>query len=272
MPDPASSPTWEALLAGSSEGLNTTRRRFRRLPSPPRCKMCYAPFAGIGGFVLRRRFGPWEANPSLCKTCFGTLSKAGPGGAEVELSLLFADIRGSTGLAERVGPAAFSRILQAFYGHAVTAIDAANGIVDKFVGDEAIGLFVPGLTGSDFIGRAVDAGRALLEAVDAPDASPVGPIPVGAAVHTGVAWVGTVGPTGQIRDFTALGDPVNTTARLAALAAAGELLVSVETVERGHVALGPAERRSLEIRGRDAPIEVEAVRIGRVEARSTTPG
>src|SRR4029079_17907129 len=115
MPDPASSPTWEALLAGSSEGLNTTRRRFRRLPSPPRCKMCYAPCAGIGGLLPQRRVGPWEANPSLCKTCFGTLSKAGPGGAEVELSLLFADIRGSTGLAERGGPAAFSGTLPGFH-------------------------------------------------------------------------------------------------------------------------------------------------------------
>ena len=63
--------------------------------------------------------------------------------------------RSASGLAERVGPAAFSGILQAFYGHAVAAIDAANGIVDKFVGDEAIGLFVPGLTGPDFVDRAL---------------------------------------------------------------------------------------------------------------------
>ena len=262
MADPASSPTWQALLEGSSEGLNETRRRFRHVPSPPRCKMCYAPFAGIGGVVLKRWFGPWEANPSICKTCFGTLSKAGPGGAEVSLSLLFADIRGSTGLAERVGPAAFSAILQAFYGHAVAAIDGANGILDKFVGDEAIGLFIPGLTGPDFVTRAVDAGRSLLRAVAAADASPDGPIPVGAAVHTGVAWVGTVGPTGQIRDFTALGDPVNSTARLASVAGAWELLVSVETIEQGRLVLGPNERRSVDVRGRDAPIEVEAIQVG----------
>ena len=50
---------------------------------------------------------------------------------------------------------------------------------------------------------------------------------MGAGVHMGIAFVGTVGSSEEISDFTALGDPVNTTARLASLARAGELLVSV---------------------------------------------
>jgi adenylate cyclase len=222
--------------------------------------MCYAPFAGIGGFVLRPWFGPWEANPQLCKTCFGTLAKAGPGGAEVEVSLLFADIRGSTGLAERVGPAAFSAILQAFYALAVEAIERSNGIVDKFVGDEAIGLFIPGLTGPDYVTRAVEAGRRLIAAVSASDASRDGPIPVGAAVHTGIAYVGTVGPAGEIGDFTALGDPVNTTARLASLATAGELLLSKDSAIRAGLDLAHLPPRSVEVRGREATIEVVSLR------------
>jgi len=108
--------------------------------------------------------------------------------------------------------------------------------------------------------------------VAAADASPAGPIPVGAAIHTGVAWVGTVGPSGEIRDFTALGDPVNTTARLAALAAAGELLITVDTVERGQleaagrgpsgVDLAQLGRRSVDVRGRDASIDVYSLSIG----------
>jgi adenylate cyclase len=218
--------------------------------------MCYAPFAGIGGVLLRPWFGPWEANPRLCKTCFGTLAKAGPGGAEVELSLLFADIRGSTGLAERVGPGAFSAVVQAFYGHAVDAIDRSNGIVDKFVGDEAIGLFIPGLTGPDHAARAVEAGRSLLAAVATPDASRDGPIPAGAAVHTGIAYVGTVGPSGDVGDFTALGDSVNTTARLASLAGPGELLVSIDAAERAGLDMTGLTRRAVEVRGREATIDV----------------
>jgi adenylate cyclase len=250
---------WQALLSGTDPGVHRIRRRYRDWPSPPRCKMCQAPFAGVGGFVLRPWFGRWERNPELCKACMRTLFDHGPGGAEVEISLLFADIRGSTGLAERIGATAFAGVLQAFYRLATEAIQDGDGIVDKFVGDEAIGLFIPGMSGPDHAARAVAAGRELLARAGANDASRDGPIPVGAAVHTGVAFVGSIGPTGDPNDFTALGDPVNTTARLASLAAAGELLVSAETAARAELDIGGLERRFVEVRGREASIDVFAV-------------
>ncbi len=84
----------------------------------------------------------------------------------------------------------------------------------------------------------------------------MGSIPIGAGVHTGIAYVGPTGPEGLVDDFTALGDPVNTSARLASAAAAGELLVSVDAAEAaGTVPVG-AERRTLELRGREATIDV----------------
>jgi adenylate cyclase len=101
---------WRALLTGEHKGMLSLRRSFRSLPSSPRCKLCYAPFRGIGGFLLNPWFGPWERNPQLCKNCFAGLTKRGVGGAEVELSMLFADIRGSTGLGERLRPAAFTAL------------------------------------------------------------------------------------------------------------------------------------------------------------------
>ena len=133
------------------------------------------------------------------------LTKQGVGGAEVELSLLFADIRGSTGLGERLRPAAFSALLGDFYRLAATAITTNDGVVDKFVGDEAIGLFIPGFSGPDHAVRAIAAGRDLLAAVGRPDASSSGAIPVGAGIHTGVAYVGSLGSSEVISDFTASG-------------------------------------------------------------------
>jgi hypothetical protein len=128
-----------------------------------------------------------------------------------------------------------------------------DGIVDKFVGDEAIGLFIPGFTGRDHAAKAIAAGRALLAAAGRSDASSNGPIPVGAGIHTGIAYVGSLGSSEQISDFTALGDPVNTTARLASLARAGELLISVEAGERASLDATGLERRTVEVRGgRDA--------------------
>ena len=250
------------MLTGDSVAVHRMRRAFRALPSPPHCKLCYAPFGGVGGFVLRPVFGPWEKNPQLCKNCIGQLAKLGVGGAEVPVSLLFADIRGSTGLGERLRPAEFSALLNQFYAIAAEGITAFDGVVDKFVGDEAIGLFIPVYAGKDHAAKAIEAGRRLLASVGRSDASTAGPIPVGAGVHTGIAFVGTVGSSAEISDFTALGDPVNTTARLASLAGAGELLVSVEAAAEGELAVDGLERRTVEVRGREATLDVVVLRVG----------
>jgi adenylate cyclase len=93
------------------------------------------------------------------------------------------------------------------------------------------------------------------------DATPSGSIPVGAAVHTGEAFVGSTATDDIVSDFTALGDPVNTTARLAAQAAAGELLVSTSAATAAGVNPSGLQRRTLEARGRTEPVEVLAVRV-----------
>ena len=158
---------WRALLTGQHKDMLALRRTFRHLPAPP-AAACHAPFRGLGGLVLRPWFGPWERNAQLCKSCMKHLTSQGVGGAEVELSMLFADIRGSTGLGERLRPAAFSALLGDFYRLAATAITSNDGVVDKFVGDEAIGLFIPGFSGPDHAARAIAAGRELLAAAAGP--------------------------------------------------------------------------------------------------------
>jgi adenylate cyclase len=251
---------WRELLMGEYPAMHALRRSFRHMPSPPRCKLCYAPFHGAGGFVLRPWFGPWERNPQLCKNCFRQLTKQGIGGAEIELSFLFADIRGSTGLGERLRPAEFSAVLNAFYRLASVAIVDQDGVVDKFVGDEAIGLFIPAYAGASHAAKAIAAGRELLATTSAEDATVAGPIPVGIGVHTGVAFVGTVGSSDEISDFTALGDAVNTTARLASLAGAGELLVSVVAADQARFDATALDRRTVDVRGREAGLEVYSLR------------
>jgi adenylate cyclase len=251
---------WRAILTGSYPAVLAMRRSFGRLPSPPRCKLCYAPFHGIGGLLLKPWFGPWERNPQLCKNCMKALSKHGVGGAEVEISMLFVDIRGSTGLGERLGPAAFAALLTTFYRLAAAAIVETDGVVDKFVGDEAIGLYIPSYAGRDHARKAIDGGRRIIEATARSDASASGPIPVGGGVHTGVAYVGTLGSSQEISDFTALGDSVNTTARLASLAGPGELLVTLAAAEHASFDATGFDRRTVEVRGREATLDVYTLR------------
>jgi adenylate cyclase len=176
-------------------------------------------------------------------------------GVEIPITLLFSDIRGSTGIGERMRPADFHTFLNRFYRLASDSIVAHDGIVDKVVGDEVIGLFFGGISGPHHPAVAVAAAIDLAERA-AQAGAPLVSIPVGTAVHTGVAFVGATGLGTTVDDFTALGDAVNITARLASAAVAGEVIVSVATAEAAGMATGQLERRTVEIRGRTEPIEV----------------
>jgi adenylate cyclase len=185
-------------------------------------------------------------NPLLCKACFGQLSKHS-GGAELEISVLFADVRGSTGLAERISASSFRALLQDYYRSAAVAVDDNGGIVDKFLGDGVMALFIPVITGENHAARAITAGRALLAAVERDGLAGKG-LMVGAGVHVGEAFVGVVGSDEKL-DFTALGDTVNITARLGSVAGPGELLVSRAAWDRAGFT-APLDEREIEIAGR----------------------
>jgi adenylate cyclase len=189
-------------------------------------------------------------------------------GAEIPVSLLFADIRGSTAIGERLSPTEFRAFLDRFYRIASQAVLASDGMVDKFVGDEVIGLFFGGISGDRHTAAAVAAGRDLVSRAGRGDATPTGPIPVGAAVHTGEAFVGSTASDDIVSDFTALGDAVNTTARLASEAASGELLVSVEAATAAELDMSELERRVMEVRGRTEPVEVVVLRTTAVTSES----
>jgi adenylate cyclase len=236
---------WQHMLTGDYPRLHKMRRMWGALPSPPRCKLCNAPFSGAGGAVMRMiGYSTSPLNRRLCKWCIRALHKQ-PGGAEVEIALLFADVRGSTGIAERLSPEEYSRLIARFYGTAAQVIDETDGIVDKFVGDEAVALFIPSFSANEPAANAIAAARALLERAE---------IPLGVGVHSGRCFVGTVGE-GDAFDFTALGDPVNATARLTSIAGAGEVLISAEAATIGGLDTSGLEQRTLELRGREQPMD-----------------
>src|SRR5262249_3219354 len=91
--------SWETVLRDGHASLVKARRGFRYLPSEPRCKVCSNPFGGLAGRVLAAAgFTPSRKNPNLCSRCCDALPA---GGAEVDVAVLFADVRGSTALAQR---------------------------------------------------------------------------------------------------------------------------------------------------------------------------
>lgn len=251
---PSSDEQWHAILTGRSPAMQRGRHVFSLIPSDPRCKLCNAPFSGIGGLVSRvvgRRRS--RANSGFCNGC-ELFAREHPGGAEVELSMLFADVRGSTGLAERLGAAEFARLMNRFFLTASRVLVRSDAMIDKLVGDEVIGFYLPGFAGPDHAALAIEAARELLRATG--HGQPAGPwLPIGAGVHTGVAFAGSVGNEGNA-DFAVLGDAVNTAARLASEAAAGEILVSNAACEAAAFEWDGLERRRLELKGRSEPVTV----------------
>jgi len=241
------------VLLGTNKGLRYGRRFFGALPSAPRCKLCSSPFHGVFGPVMRMvGKAPWPANPKYCSACFKQLAEH-RSGAEIECSLLFADVRDSTPLAESMGPTAFRGLMDRFFQTASKVLIDHDAVVDKFAGDEVIGIFIPALTGELHAKRAIEAGRALLSATGNDTDQPW--VRVGAGVNTGVAFVGAVGE-GDLIELTALGDPVNVTARLATEAGAGELLVSAAAAASAHLADAGLEHRSLALKGKSEPTDV----------------
>jgi len=224
------------------------------IPTGPRCKSCTRPFGGPGGVIMRAvGLGPWSKNSKYCTGCFKMLRRS-HGGAEIETSLLFADVRGSTSLAEEMTPRDFTRLMGRFYDTATEVLIRHDAIVDKFVGDEVIGIFIPGLAGESHARRAVDAARELLKQTGHGRSS--GPwVPVGVGVNTGQAYVGAIGE-GPDTDMTAMGDVVNTTARLASVAGPGEILVTAYAAAGAGLSTASLERRSLALKGKSQPTDV----------------
>ncbi len=174
-----------------------------------------------------------------------------PGGAEVDVAVLFADVRGSTALGERSGASEFAGLLNRFYATATEVILRHDGLIDKLIGDEAMALFIPGVAGPDYRRRALAAARELLEAVGY--GSPAGSwLPLGVGLNAGQAYVGNVGTA--VVDFTALGDAVNVAARLQGSAGEGQLVVSADLLEDMSAELPRAQRHELDARGREAPV------------------
>jgi len=230
-------------------------RFFSLLPHDPRCKLCYSPFAGIGGFTVGTLFGRRRSalNPNFCSAC-EDFAKKNPGGSEVQMSMLFADIRGSTALSEQMTPIEFSRLINQFFIQSTDLIIAEDGLIEKLAGDAVAAFWGAGFAGGDYVAKTIRAARNILKAMEKEN------IPVGIGVHTGVAYFGAMGSAGGLVNIAAIGEEVNTAARLASKADAGELIISEKALQEARIEGRQWESRSLELKGISEPVPVRVMR------------
>lgn len=251
---------WRRLLTGENPSvpMRHARRVFGWFSAHQRCKVCNIPFDGRSSVPLRLIWGGQsKLSPHFCSKC-ETFAGQHIGGAEIEMTMFFADVRNSTTIAEGMSPGDFARLMNRFYKISTDALVASGGWIDKFVGDAVVGLFVPGFAGSDHASRAIVAAQKIIKAV-ADNGQNVASLPVGIGIHTGPAFMGAVGTEG-ITDITALGDNVNITARLASVADAGEIIISDDACKAARIDASRLDHRKLTLRGKREAIDVRVMR------------
>jgi adenylate cyclase len=212
-----------------------------------------APFDGIAAPLMRAiGRGPWRRNPQYCDQCERLLTEC-RGGAEVEVAVVYADVRGSTQLAAQMRTIEFVALMERFFIAATKILTAGGAVIDKMVGDEVVALYLPGLISDrhNYRRNAAYAGIELLRATGHVDEG--GPwLPVGVSVHSGVAFVGSIGTEGGTHEFAALGETMNLGARLVTAAGAGEVVIS-DAIWPDVAGELEAERRRAGPQGPDSP-------------------
>jgi adenylate cyclase len=171
----------------------------------------------------------------------------------MEIGVLFADVRGFTSLAEAMRPSDVADLLNRFYASA-TRVLSRSAVIDKLVGDEVMALYLPAWLGDGWEDEMLRDASDLLEAVGYAD-DPW--LPLGVGLDIGRAFVGNVGE-GEVKDFTALGDVVNTAARLQSAAQSGQIVMSERLCGRLSGGLSEAKAMTMALKGK---AEAESVRV-----------
>ncbi|MHB8757101.1 MAG: adenylate/guanylate cyclase domain-containing protein, partial [Bacillota bacterium] len=232
-----------ALAAGGGVAVATRWRREegerRRLDSL------------FGRYVSREVAVALRDHPELVKL----------GGEEAEVTVLFADLRGFTGLAERLPPARLVEVLNGYLSAMAGAVFEAGGTLDKYTGDGLMAFFNAPIRQDNHAERAVRAAveirrrvAEVRQGLEVPGKAPE----VGVGLNTGTALVGNIG-TRERLEYTVIGDEVNLAARLKDMAGPGEILAGHGVVGRTGAGYGWREWGRVEVRGRTQPVSVFAL-------------
>jgi adenylate cyclase len=227
-----------------------------------------APVVGMIGYLegarilerrrLRQAFGQFVSPEVL-----GRVLRDGTalGGETRTVTVLMSDLRGFTSMAERVPPDEVSRTMNEYFTAMVDVILAHRGMVQDFIGDGILAVFGAPLDDPDHAWHAVETALGMQAALARLNARWGGegraPLAMGAAVHTGPAFAGTVGSPRK-KKYAVLGDTVNTTSRIEGLNRELGTTVLVSRATLGAVAdrVRARDRGAVAVKGKAEPVEV----------------
>jgi adenylate cyclase len=207
---------------------------------------------------IQRLFGRY-VHPAVVRQLLADPSAVNLGGETREISVVFADIRGYTRLAEQAVPGELMRMLNSYLNILTEAIWQEEGTLTMFIGDALMAIFNAPLPQPDHALRAVRAAWAMRRALER-QAAGCGPeegrAEYGIGVHTGIAVVGNIGAADRLQNYTAIGDAVNTAQRLQANASANQILLSSATYLEVASAVVAQALQPLTVKGKTQPLTV----------------
>jgi adenylate cyclase len=201
-------------------------------------------------------------SPSLVDKIVSGELRLEQGGELREVTMLFADIRGFTSMSERTAPEEMVRTLNAYFERMVDSLFEYGGTLDKYVGDEIIGLFGAPVSLPDAPLRAVRCALDMLERLSAFNVERASrgesAIEIGIGLNTGHVVAGAIGSP-QTLQYTVIGDAVNTAARLCSVARAGEVIISSMTYEKCGSSFDIEKRAPVKVKGKADPLPIYRV-------------
>jgi len=193
-------------------------------------------------------------SPDVAQALVENPSRAELGGEVVEVSVLFADLRGYTPFSERTEPTEVVTLLNDYFGAAVPAVFAEGGTIAQFMGDALMAIFNAPLRQPDHALRACRAALALQRSVAGVSGHADAPrFRVG--INTGPALVGNVG-SAELRNFTALGDTTNVAARIQTFAQEGSVVIGERTLELVRDVVDVRSLGTADLKGKSTPTPV----------------
>jgi len=200
-----------------------------------------------------------KRNPNYCNACDKFLA-AFPGGADVQLSIVFVDVRESTKAAEHLDPAVWGGITKKFYDAVCNVFYRTDGFVMDVIGDEVIAIYPPGFCGPEHAKKAIEAVHQLL-AERMPKLPDGTPLQIGIGVNTGLSYVGSsIAVPHRLDDVRIFGDSMNTAARLTDSAGPGEALIAEAAWKAAGYDVTPdVEERQVIAKGKERPIAAMVV-------------
>ena len=185
-----------------------------------------------------------------------------PGGTRRTITVLFADLRGFTTLSEANPPEMVVGLLNRFFTLMSEVIFRHGGTLDKYIGDGVLALFgAPYATERDAVKAvraAIDMQRAVQQFNRELAAAGQADIGVGIGINTGSAIVGFIGSDTRL-DYTAIGDTVNTAARLEQRAHAGQIIISEHTMQAVDASVNYIVLEAVQVKGRTAKLQIGEV-------------